>query len=220
MAERALELVAISPRWDDNRRTLPDGIDAEHFDECTVFVRPAHASTRSEVERARARHADLLTLGSMTDVLPFRLGSTVASRRELEAYIRLRGDALLKAIASVRGCVEYTLWLHDSMQVSQETVASDHLGFGTAYLQCRRAAFAQADNKLIELRVRVRERFNDVLDRVERWEIEGPTARRSKPAVLCLVSRESEDEFVARARQSHAERVVGPLPPVSFALMS
>jgi len=98
------------------------------------------------VETKARTHEDVLqAVAAATDVLPFRFGTICRSEDDVRALLEARREALLSALARVRGRLEVgvKLWVDRARLVEASAVAPQS---GRAYLEARRTAQQRKDD--------------------------------------------------------------------------
>lgn len=186
-----------------------------------------------------ARRADLLAhsevlqeVVAVTDVLPVRFGTVFTSQRELcAAFLEPNGDALVRMLERVEGCVEIQVKAEYDEDAAAREIAGDRT---IQKLQARARTRGSVESK-----IELGRRFAQVLEGMRyadgRTIVDSlaPVARdvvagdgKGEYGVVAasfLVARgdvERMDAEVEKVRSSLSGRVslrsVGPLPPYSF----
>lgn len=174
----------------------------------------------------------IATMHARFDVLPLRLGDSVASETEAAALLERRASHLHAALDRIRGCTEYGVRLtldaastNVSLVPQPECVSSVSTSApatGTRYLASRAAHYAAVDGVSIDLERRVRTWLSSLALADVQAKLEPPSRLVPSPSIALLVPRRSVDRFIERYHE-HAHNLgvratlTGPFAPYSFA---
>jgi hypothetical protein len=225
---------------------LGDDLDADGFEGLTgIGGSPVHllslgriAAVVSDVESERVKvtgenvkahnRVNTRVLAALTP-LPFRFGTKV-TRAQLAEYVAANEEALLAALARVRGCVEMSVKIRDaSAEAEGETrnakeivEGASSVGRGTAFLLSKRREVLGDE----ALRLRAEELAAWLDAGVSDLARESVARLRTSDSLVVstahLVERERVAEYRERVRLLSEERpglqflTSGPWPPYSF----